>query len=244
MVHLAAAVWAIYWLGGLPFLDLGFTRLSLHLIGALFAVIGVAWMINLYNFMDGIDGIAGIEAISVGIMGGAFETFSGAVNLAMVCLLLALAAAGFLVWNWPPAKIFMGDVGSGFLGFSFAMLALSSEHLKAAPLLVWIVLLGVFLVDSTATLIGRIKRGERWYEAHRTHAYQYAVQAGYNHKQVALAVLGLNLGLGIAGVLMYIWPHWLLVTAILALGLLTWLRDALIRLFTETKVASSDSVSL
>jgi Fuc2NAc and GlcNAc transferase len=242
MVHLVAAAWAIYWLGGLPWLDLGFTRLPLHLIGALLAVIGVVWLVNLYNFMDGIDGIAGVEAISVSIMAGAFAAFSGALNLALACLLLALATAGFLVWNWPPAKIFMGDAGSGFLGYFFAVVAISSEKMNAAPLFVWIVLLGVFLIDATATLIRRIRHGERWYEAHRTHAYQYAVQAGFTHKQVAFAVLGLNLGLGMVGVLMYLWPRWLLVMAVVALGLLTWLRGSLVRHFTETKVESGRSI--
>jgi Fuc2NAc and GlcNAc transferase len=244
VVHLAAAVWAVYWLGGLPWLDLGFTRLPLHLIGALLAVIGVVWLVNLFNFMDGIDGIAGVETISVCVMAGAFAAFSGASGLAMACLLLVLATAGFLVWNWPPAKIFMGDVGSGFLGYTLVVLAISSEKLHAAPLFVWIVLLGVFLIDATATLIRRISRGERWYEAHRTHAYQYAVQAGFTHQQVTLAVLGLNLGLGMAGILMFWWPRYLLVPALIALGLLTWLRGSLVGRFTETTVERGRSIGL
>jgi Fuc2NAc and GlcNAc transferase len=244
VVHLAAAVWAICWLGGLPWLDLGFTRLPLHLIGALLAVIGVVWLVNLFNFMDGIDGIAGVETISVCVMAGAWAAFSGASGLAMACLLLALTTAGFLVWNWPPAKIFMGDVGSGFLGYTLVVLAISSEKMHAAPLFVWIVLLGVFLIDATATLIRRISRGERWYEAHRTHAYQYAVQAGFTHQQVTLAVLGLNLGLGVAGILMYWWPRWLLAPALIALGLLTWLRGSLVGQFTETTVDGGRSIGL
>jgi Fuc2NAc and GlcNAc transferase len=244
VVHLAAAVWAVYWLGGLPWLDLGFTRLPLHLIGALLAVIGVVWLVNLFNFMDGIDGIAGVETISVCVMAGAFAAFSGASGLAMACLLLVLATAGFLGWNWPPAKIFMGDVGSGFLGYTLVVLAISSEKLHAAPLFVWIVLLGVFLIDATATLIRRISRGERWYEAHRTHAYQYAVQAGFTHQQVTLAVLGLNLGLGMAGILMFWWPRYLLVPALIALGLLTWLRGSLVGRFTETTVERGRSIGL
>lgn len=244
VVHLMAAAWAVYWLGGLPFLEIGSSRLPLHLFGAVLAVIGVAWLINLFNFMDGIDGIAGIETVSAGILGGIFAALSGAMSLALACWLLSFATGGFLVWNWPPAKIFMGDVGSGFLGYSFAVMALSSENLKTLPLLIWIVLLGVFIVDATATLIRRVRQGDRWYEAHRTHAYQYAVQAGFTHGQVTVAVLVLNLGLGLIGTLMYLWPQWLLEIAVVALGLLIWLRESIVRRFAKVVTLSIRSTSL
>lgn len=216
-----AASWALYWLGGLPSLNLGVTRLPLGSVGFVLGVVGIVWFVNLYNFMDGIDGLAGTEAITVAgtaalLIGGTrvgllpnpgmTEAAPGAASIALVSSLLVPASAGFLVWNWPPARIFMGDVGSGFLGFTFGVLAVASENSGALPLLVWVLLLGVFVVDATATLLRRIWRRERWTEAHRTHAYQLAVQAGHTHKQVTLAVLGVNIMLGAAATVACVWP--------------------------------------
>lgn len=226
-----AALWALGWLGGLPSLDLGVTRLFLGPVGFLLGLVGIVWCINLYNFMDGIDGLAGAEAVTVAGMAalllagkkaglfpaaGATGIAAEAAGIALVGALLVPAAAGFLAWNWPPAKIFMGDVGSGFLGFTFGTLAVASENSGALPLVVWVLLLGVFVVDATATLLRRIRRGERWTEAHRTHAYQLAVQARWTHKQATLAVLGINLLLGLAAAAACLWPRALLLVVGLA----------------------------
>ncbi len=212
--HFLAAIWAVSWLGGVPSLSLGFTELDLSWWGSGVAVVGLVWMINLYNFMDGIDGLAGVEAVTVSAV-AAILLWSQASNLAIPCLLLAAAVLGFLIWNWPPAKVFMGDVGSGFLGFVFAVLAIWSENNCAVPLLIWLLLLGVFIVDATVTLVKRMAGGEKLYEAHRSHVYQLAVQAGYSHKQVTLTVLLINIMLGIvaAGALYY-YNYMLLITLV------------------------------
>jgi Fuc2NAc and GlcNAc transferase len=191
-VHVLAAGWAVWCLGGLPSLDLGVAVVPLGMGGNLLAVVGLVWLINLYNFMDGIDGLAAGEAVGVGLVGGVLLAAAGATGLSLVALALAAAAGGFLVFNWPPAKIFMGDVGSGLLGYAFGVLAMASERAGAVPLVVWMILLAVFIVDATATLIRRVVNGERWFEAHRSHAYQRAVQAGYSHHAVTVAVMGLN----------------------------------------------------
>jgi Fuc2NAc and GlcNAc transferase len=102
------------------------------------------------------------------------------------------AAAGFLVWNWAPARIFMGDVGSGTLGFAFGLLAVRSENVGGLPVLAWAMLLGVFAFDATVTLVRRVARGERWYEGHRSHAYQRAARAVGSHARVTLAVVAVN----------------------------------------------------
>lgn len=193
LVHAAAAAWALYWAGGLPSLSLGGARLELGVAGTLLAVVGIVWLTNLYNFMDGIDGIAGGEALTAGGAGGAMLWAAGAPGLGAAAFLVAAASAGFLVWNWPPARIFMGDVGSGLLGFLFAVLAVFSERAGAVPLLAWAVLLGVFLFDATVTLVRRVLRGERFFDAHRLHAYQRAVQSGWSHARVSGAVLLINL---------------------------------------------------
>lgn len=134
---------------------------------------------------------------------------SGAWGLASAAWGLAAASAGFLVFNWPPARIFMGDVGSGLLGYGFGVLAVASERMGALPIGVWMILLAVFVVDATATLIRRVVCGERWYEAHRSHAYQRAVQIGYSHRQVTTCVLALNSLLALVAVGVWAVPSWL-----------------------------------
>ncbi len=231
IVHILAALWALYWSGGLPALNLGVVRVSLHFSGLLLGVVGIVWSVNLYNFMDGIDGLAGMEAVLVAAVGGTLAAVSGALSLALVSWLLALASAGFLVWNWPPAKIFMGDVGSGLLGFTFAVLALASENAGGPPLLVWVLLLSVFIVDATATLIRRISRGERWYKAHRSHAYQLAAEAGYTHHQVALVVIAADIGLMLLAGLALTWPDSMLWVVLGATGALWSLHSLIQRRF-------------
>ena len=209
-VHVAAAVWAVAWLGGMPQLELGALRLGLGAVGALLAVAALVWLTNLYNFMDGIDGLAGGEAAAVGGVGGALLWAAGERGLAAVALAAAAAAAGFLLWNWQPARIFMGDVGSGFLGFLFGALAVASERAAGPPALVWILLLGVFVVDATLTLFRRAARRERLHEAHRSHAYQRAVQSGWPHARVSAAVLLLDALLAALAAAAWLRPAWAL----------------------------------
>jgi len=217
-VHLAAAVWAVWCLGGFPFLDVGVRVAPLGWMGGVLAVFGIAWLTNLYNFMDGIDGLAAGEAVSVGLVAGGLLMASGADGLALAALSLAAAAGGFLVFNWPPAKIFMGDVGSGLLGYAFGVLAMASERAGAVPLIVWMMLLAVFIVDATATLVRRIVNGERWFEAHRSHAYQRAVQTGYSHRDVTVAVMGLNALLAVAATGAWLAPALLPVVLAVTVG--------------------------
>ena len=186
LVHAVAALWTVGWIwGGDP--------APLAILGG----IGIVWAINLYNFMDGIDGLAAGEAVSVGAIAGVLLLATGQPALATAAFLIAAASLGFLGWNWAPARIFMGDAGSGFLGYSFTTLALLSHHADAVSLLLWMLLAGVFLFDATVTLLRRMARGERWYQAHRSHAYQRLVQAGMTHGRVTALALLVNLGLGL-----------------------------------------------
>jgi Fuc2NAc and GlcNAc transferase len=225
-VHAVAALWAVWCLGGAPSVRIGTDALWLGWAGSALAVIGIVWLTNLYNFMDGIDGLAAGEAVVVGLIGGGLAAASGAQGLALAAVALAAAAGGFLVFNWPPATIFMGDVGSGLLGYAFGVIALASERADAVPLVVWVMLLGVFVVDATATLIARVLRRERWYEAHRSHAYQRAVQAGHSHRTVTTAALAVNCVLALCAVGASAAPAFLpaaIAAALAGLGFL-WLR--------------------
>lgn len=191
--HFCAALWALYWLGGLPPVVLFGSILDLGWFGHFVAAFYLVWMLNLYNFMDGIDGIASVEAVTVCLGGCLLYGLSGYATHALLPLLLAMAVLGFLIWNFPPARIFMGDAGSGFLGVVLAILSLQAASVSAQWLWSWIILLGVFVVDATFTLIRRLVRGDKVYEAHRSHAYQYASRQFGKHLPVTLAVLLVNL---------------------------------------------------
>ncbi len=193
LAHLVAGVWVVISAGGLPELDVGVVIVPLGAMGSVLAVIGVVWMTNLYNFMDGIDGLAGVETLVAGGVGGVLLCAAGQPGLAAIMMALAGSSAGFLRWNWSPARIFLGDVGSGFIGFVVSSLAVVSERRHAVPLLVFAILFGVFILDATVTLLRRLGRGERWAEAHRSHAYQRAVQSSGGHARVASGVGVLNL---------------------------------------------------
>lgn len=220
LVHVAAALWTLGWLGGFPRLDVGATSVALGVAGWVLATLGIVWTVNFYNFMDGIDGIAGGEAVVVGVGGGLLLMMAGAPDLAGISFLIAAASFGFLLWNWSPARVFMGDVGSGVLGYLFAALAATSENRGAVPVLVWVLLLGVFLVDATVTLIRRARDGEPVFNAHRKHAYQRAVQAGWTHARVSAVVMALGVALAGLGWLALRIPAHLLAISLGGLGAL------------------------
>ena len=147
------------------------------------------WFINLFNFMDGIDGITGVEALIIGLGLGLIG--SGAA--AMLGLIIAGAALGFLKWNWHPAKVFLGDVGSVPLGFLLGWLLLdlaAAGHWAAA-----LILPAYYLADATTTLIRRAIKGEKVWQAHRQHFYQQAVQRGLSHGAVSGAIFAVGIAL-------------------------------------------------
>lgn len=216
-VHLLAATWVV-WLAGVPALPLpGGGEWGWGMLGALALVLFITWVLNLYNFMDGIDGIAGIEAVTVAGVAAALLWGLGEPEWAAVAALIGAASLGFLLWNWPPAKIFMGDGGSGFLGFALAALAVLTWAEAGVSIWAWLILLGVFIVDASITLVRRVLRGERFYEAHRTHAYQHASRQYGSHLPVTVAVGIINLAwLAPWAWAAAVWPHWGLVLLLLA----------------------------
>ncbi len=167
------------------------------------SVIMIVWLINLYNFMDGTDGFSAIQAISTSMMSSLLFYVAGQEAMFIISMVVAVSTSGFLYWNWPPAKIFMGDVGSCVLGFSFGVLAIVGEMTNSISLSVWFVLLSVFICDASFTLILRIVRHEKWYEAHKSHAYQRLISLGVSHKKLAVIFIAINI--------MLLWPlAWML----------------------------------
>ena len=200
LAHFAGAAWGLYWLNGLPALTFSFpgSGLLAHAIelgwfGQVLVIFYLVWLLNLYNFMDGIDGLASIEAITV-CLGGALLYLSGSETSGQwaVPVLLAMTVTGFLLWNFPPARIFMGDAGSGFLGIVLGLFSIQSAWIAPQFFWSWLILLGVFIVDATWTLMRRLFRAEKIYEAHRSHAYQYASRYYGSHKTVSLAIGAIN----------------------------------------------------
>jgi len=192
LTHAAAVAWTLFQLGGLPRLSLGFALLPLGLFGSFLALVGGVWAINLYNFMDGIDGLAAGQAV-LGALAAAFLLKGSSPSLVLALLMLSASVLGFLLWNRPPAKVFMGDAGSGFLGFAFFTLLLRTERGGELPALLWCVLFAPFIIDATLTLLKRMRARKRLSEAHREHLYQQFIIAGHSHTRVTGGVLLLSL---------------------------------------------------
>ena len=187
-----ASLLAVYWLGGMPSIVIFNKVLPANLLFDGLAVLYLVWLLNLYNFMDGIDGIAGLEAVSVCLAIACVYWFSGNSGLMILPLILTASVAGFLFWNLPPARIFMGDVGSGWLGFMLGVLSIQAAAINQVYIWSWLILLGVFIVDATTTLFTRLCRGDKIYEAHRSHAYQHASRIFGRHSSVTAGVFLIN----------------------------------------------------
>lgn len=161
---------------------------SLAWFAPMISLVGIVWMANLYNFMDGLDGLAAGQTIIAGITLAIWFAQLGDASLSLICLVLAAASYGFLLWNWSPAKIFMGDVGSISIGAFFATLIIIANTRYDVPIIALVIVFGVFAFDSTATLIYRFVRGERISQAHRTHYYQRLANIGIAHEKIAIAL--------------------------------------------------------
>ena len=186
-VHLGTAIAAVYFFGA-------WTELWLPLIGVVhlgwfgivMTVVWIAGLTNAYNFMDGIDGIAGLQAV---IAGAAWAVLAFRESLPLIAwsgLLLAASSLGFLIHNWPPAKIFMGDVSSAFLGYLFAVLTVIASHRDPRLAACGVLFVWPFIFDTLFTVIRRALRRERLHEAHRTHLYQRLNQTGLGHAAVTI----------------------------------------------------------
>ncbi len=222
-VVLAASLLIV--LGGLPemqrFVDAWVGR---TLVYALLLLV-IVWWINLYNFMDGIDGLAGMQTIFMLVVGVALlvwprpELLSNPTMVWMLCI--AGATCGFLILNWAPAKIFMGDVGSIYLAFmllAFGLLSIRNEFIPVVTgLSMWAILGATFATDATITLMTRMLTIKRWHEAHRTHLYQRLARRFGSHRPVTLYYLAVNvLWLFPLASFCVQYPRWAVASAVLA----------------------------
>jgi Fuc2NAc and GlcNAc transferase len=186
IVQVLTAGGALFFLKGINSVHIGGFYFDYNIVLLPIAIIGIVWFINLYNFLDGIDGYASIEAIMVAI---GLYLFTG--NL--VLLILISSVIGFLFWNWPKAKIFMGDVGSTQLGFILIILGIYFHNSQQFTIIHWLILTSPFWFDATLTLFRRWRNKEKLSQAHKKHAYQRMVQAGFSHLKTDIYLIGINL---------------------------------------------------
>lgn len=193
VTHCAAAAWTLtasLWLGGAPQLLPGWP----YAVLAPVLLLAVVWSINLHNFMDGINGLLALQTIFVlGVVAALLRTQEASSPAFPHLLVWAAAVAGFVPFNFPRARIFMGDVGSGVLGLLVAVAVLWQ---LAVPSIAWasgVVACSAFVTDASCTLLSRMLRGRRWYSAHREHLYQWLARSGFSHAQVVVLYMGWNL---------------------------------------------------
>ncbi len=192
----------LYMIGGLSYIDFGFFTIENQMFINVLAFLGIMWCINLYNFLDGIDGYATMEVIFLSVAGAI--CFSG-----LYFNILGASALGFLLWNWDKAKIFMGDAGSTFLGYTIAIFIVYYQN-QGVSIFVWLIFFELFWFDATLTLLRRYLNGEQLSKAHRKHAYQRLVQSGLGHGKVVLLGLCINVVLLILGYSALSHPTWVM----------------------------------
>jgi len=208
----ASLIWGVFWLGPVASIELSGFVWQWGYIGMAATVIAGLWLINLYNFMDGIDGLAASQAIFIFVSVAILCVFEGAYGQAWALAILAASVAGFLLFNWQPARLFMGDSGSGFLGLMVVLMAIATTPpLNLWP---WAILVTLFVADATVTVARRMLRGDKWYEGHNLHAYQRLAQRWQSHKNVTLVYMAANI--------IFVLPLALLAWSDPSYGLLAW----------------------
>ena len=205
-VHTAAALLVIWDLGywNSVYMPVAGFTLQMETVGAALSFFWIVWMINAYNFMDGIDGIAGLQAVIAGTGWLVFAYIFGYESIYLFSGVVLFASLGFLIHNWHPAKVFMGDVGSAFLGFTFAVmpfLAVKERPGNAAVIpIIAVSFVWFFIFDTISTFLFRLINGDKVWTAHRRHLYQRLVLSGESHGTVALLYGLLAATLGAAAI--------------------------------------------
>jgi UDP-GlcNAc:undecaprenyl-phosphate/decaprenyl-phosphate GlcNAc-1-phosphate transferase len=216
---------------GLVFQDLG-------LLTVVVATLAIVWMTNVYNFMDGSDGLAGGMAAFGFSFYGIAAWLAGNSALALLNFSVAASAAAFLVFNFHPARIFLGDVGSVPLGFLAGALGLIGWVQQHWPWWFPLLVFSPFIVDASVTLVRRLVHGERIWEPHRDHCYQRLVQMGWGHRNTAVAEYALMLSVGMIALVVLKAPTAMQSAALVATtaayaGLIGWVERAWRRFMQE-----------
>ncbi len=226
---LTQALAALIFVPAAPIWTVGLPRMVITLNQPESYIISVLWIIglcNAYNYMDGIDGLAGGQAVLAGGLWAGIGFFEGNSLVILLGVLIAGASAGFLVYNLPPASIYMGDVGGMFLGFSLAALPMLSVAGGASPRLIptGVLIVGLFLFDAAFTFLRYVLKGQIRGHPYRSHLYQRLVKLGASPYRVTILYLLISIGFGISGIIYWRDEAWvaLLVCAFVCLILFSW----------------------
>jgi UDP-N-acetylmuramyl pentapeptide phosphotransferase/UDP-N-acetylglucosamine-1-phosphate transferase len=217
LMHFVAASMVVLGCFSLNSLELGNWRIILpEPLGSIFTLLFVVWFTNLYNFMDGMDGFAGgMTVIGFGVY-AILGWMSGGHSFAALSAIICASALGFVLFNFPPARIFMGDTGSTTLGFLVASFTLWANEKEIFPLWIGLLVFSPFVIDATLTLVRRLIKGGRFWQPHRSHYYQRLVLAGWGHRRTVLWEYTLMVGCGLSAFIAVRVPirwHWLIIVA-------------------------------
>jgi len=197
-----AAFVAIYFGNHLTSFAVGNNEVTIPLLGNVISFLWIVWMSNAYNFMDGIDGLAGGSGVIYALFTGLVAMSIGQQSASQLCLILAASCLGFLLHNFPRARVFMGDVGAIFLGYCFGTvsLMLSGGKLNSSAFIALLIIYAAFTYDATFTLLRRIWREKKVFGPHRTHLYQRLTIQGLSHARVTLTYYLISLLLGLLAI--------------------------------------------
>tara|TARA_B100000519_G_C14231824_1_gene432759 strand:- start:321 stop:1205 length:885 start_codon:yes stop_codon:yes gene_type:complete len=192
IIQFLAAGWGLYWIGGIPSITF-FERLPVLVpIANTIAVVALVWFINSFNFIDGIDGLATSSAIFFSLSTGGYFLWQGIEPYGSLLMVLAACSLAFLCFNWPPAKMFLGDAGSNFFGYLFGAMILITVKNGNLSIWTWLIILAYLITDTTTTTFLRLCLVKGWYQTHRSHAYQNLARVLDNHKFVTCLIMSIN----------------------------------------------------
>jgi len=192
IIQFFAVGWGLYWIGGIPS-TVFFERLPvLYAIANAVAVVALVWFINSFNFIDGIDGLATSGATFFSLSIGGYFLWQGIEPYGSLLIVLAASSLAFLCFNWPPAKMFLGDAGSNFFGYLFGAMVLITVKNGNLSIWTWLIIFAYLITDTTTTTFLRLCLVKGWYHTHRSHAYQNLARVLDNHKFVTCLITGIN----------------------------------------------------
>ena len=192
IIQFFVAGWGLYWIGGIPS-TVFFERLPiLYAIANAVAVVALVWFINSFNFIDGIDGLSTSSATFFSLSIGGYFLWQGIEPYGSLLIVLAACSLAFLCFNWPPAKMFLGDAGSNFFGYLFGAMVLITVKNGNLSIWTWLIILAYLITDTTTTTFLRLCLVKGWYHTHRSHAYQNLARVLDNHKFVTCLITGIN----------------------------------------------------
>ena len=235
-IQMGIAVVTLYGVGDLSSFHLQHSAFYLGYAGYILGLLGLVWSTNVFNFMDGLDGFSACEALFVFSIGGLLFWWQGHPEIAGLAWMLTAGVLGFLMWNWPKAKVFMGDAGSYCLGFSIALFAIVGDSWYQIPISLWVILYSLFWFDATVTLIRRFIRKENISTPHLNHAFHRLYRAGYTATQILTGAIIINAVLAGATIFLYFNRAWIMYGVISTIVLLSILYLMIERIYPMAKI--------